>query len=153
MSFSGFSNNPVNDTVSNDGFFPDQNLATFQAVYRLPAEYNVETVIDGLNQAIIWTNDQLDEWRQVQEAAGYNTLLDVPASQLGTDSRYTLLYSRAVGCYAKAILLRQFYTIERRPAANNDAKESQESEDIFYEYADAAIADFLGAPRITVYSL
>ena len=44
----------------------------------------------------------------------------------------------------------QFRTIERREAANNDAKEGRESADAFFAFAHDAIADLLGCSRVDV---
>ena len=68
----------------------------------------------------------------------------------GVPGAAMLVYQRAVFSHAKGLLLAQFRTIERREAANNDAKEGRESADAFFAFAHDAIADLLGCSRVDV---
>ena len=150
MSFNGFSDNTVTSIVKNDGWFPDLDTGVFQDRYRMPAEFEQAMVDEHIRLAMLWTNRQLREWKAVQVATGYSTLAEVPAEKLGDDSEYQILYQRAAFCHAKALLLKQFATVNRREAAKNEAKEGDETEDKFQEFARDAIADFLDIPRIGV---
>ena len=48
------------------------------------------------------------------------------------------------------MLLAQFRTVERREAANNDAKEGRETADVYFAFAHDALADLLGAGRVDI---
>ena len=153
MSFNGLPDNEVTGTVQNDGWWPDLELEHFQNRYRLPAEYAQDMITENIQLAMLWTNDQLKEWKDDHVTLNYESLADVPGDQLGTETRFQILYTRATFCHAKALLLKQFATVNRREAAKNEAKESEESEDKFMEFARAAISDFTGTPRIGVHDL
>lgn len=143
MSFSAVSTGLSALIVSGDGWWPDLPVAEFQQAYRLPQEYADVLLQDHLELAALWAQRQLEGWRQQQEAEGCTALADVPRGALR-------LYRRAVFCHAKALLLAQFATVERREAAKNDAKESPDLYRQFYAWAQDAIADILSRPRADV---
>ena len=143
MSFSAVSKGLSPLIVSGDGWWPDLPVADFQQTYRLPQEYADVLLQDHLELAALWAQRQLEGWRQQQEAEGCAALADVPRGALR-------LYRRAVFCHAKALLLAQFATVERREAAKNDAKENPDLYRQFYAWAQDAIADILSRPRADV---
>lgn len=143
MSFSAISTGLSSLVVAGDGWWPDLPVADFQQTYRLPQEYADMLLQDHLELAAIWAQRQLEEWRTVREAEGCTALASVPKGALR-------LYRRAVSCHAKALLLAQFATVERREAAKNDAKESPEVYRQFYAWAQDAIADILGRTRADI---
>ena len=143
MSFSAVSTGLSALVVAGDGWWPDLPVADFQQTYRLPQEYAVVLLQDHLELAAIWAQRQLEEWRTVREAEGCTALASVPKGALR-------LYRRAVSCHAKALLLAQFATVERREAAKNDAKESPEVYRQFYAWAQDAISDILGRTRADI---
>ena len=143
MSFSAVSTGLSALIVSGDGWWPDLPVAEFQQAYRLPQEYADVLLQDHLELAALWAQRQLEGWRQQQEAEGCTALAGVPRGALR-------LYRRAVFCHAKALLLAQFATVERREAAKNDAKESPDLYRQFYAWAQDAIADILSRPRADV---
>ena len=150
MSFSGFTDDAVTTTVSNDGWWPDFTVGEFQELYRIPAEFTAELVADHLRLGMAWANRQLVAWRAEREAEGYGALKDVPSGKLGDTLLHALYYRRAVFCHAKALLMSQFKTMMRRAEAANEAVESEETEEKFFQYAEQAVADFLGRGRINV---
>lgn len=150
MSFSGLPGQDVTGTVVNDGWWPDLDLGDFQKRYRLPVEFSSEMVTENIQLGMLRVNDQLREWRDEQLAS---SLAEVPGDSLGDQSRFQILYSRAVFCHAKALLLKQFATVNRRDAAKHEGLESEESEEKFLEFSRDAIADFLNLPRIGVHEL
>ena len=143
MSFSAVSKGLSPLIVSGDGWWPDLPVADFQQTYRLPQEYADVLLQDHLELAALWAQRQLEEWRQQREVEGSADLASVPKGALR-------LYRRAVFCHAKALLLPQFSTVERREAAKNDAKESPETYRQFYAWAQDAIADILGRTRADI---
>lgn len=97
---------------------------------------------DHIALAQLWAVKQLAGWRKEQEASGYSTLSEIPLA--GLPEGALISFKRAVFAYAKAILLEQFATIERREAARHDGRENPELSAIFYAHANRAIADILG---------
>ncbi|WP_257293654.1 head completion/stabilization protein [Endozoicomonas sp. YOMI1] len=152
MSFSGFNDQSVEQVIQNDGFWPDLQLDTFQSQYRLPAEYEQGMVIAHVQMAIVRVNTQLIRWKALHQTQ-YSTMREVPADSLGAIKTTDINYQRAVFCLAKSLLLQQFATVDRRSAAANPEKEGEETASQFQEYADHAIADFLGRGRINVEAL
>ncbi|WP_032681196.1 head completion/stabilization protein, partial [Pseudomonas syringae] len=59
MSFSGRSGIFVEQSVLNDGFWPDLSIAEFQKGYRLPAEYLVDLLVADLTTAMVEVNADL----------------------------------------------------------------------------------------------
>jgi hypothetical protein len=152
MSFTGFSDqvDPAK-TIENTPFWPDMNLAKFQGNYRLPAEYREEMLKDRLKLAMVWSNSQLDAWRIEQQAAGAPSLDLVPVDEnhrLGTDHPLVLLYTRAVSCHAKALLLADYATMMRKSDAVSDAKESEDIADQWHGFAADAINAIQGKTKI-----
>jgi len=148
MSFTGKSNATSTTIVSNDGWWPDMAVADFQERYRMPRDYVEPVLVDGLQIAMAWANEQLVGWRSAHPAAASLEAVDAP--QLGGEPLPLLHYRRAVFSYAKAYLLQQFPTINRRDAAGNEARESEETEGTFLEYAQQAVAALRGESLVTV---
>lgn len=146
MSFSALTDHTSTATLPGDGWYPELTVAEFQRVYRLPAEYAEALVEDHLGLARLWAVRQLRAWRAEQEAAGFAGLDAVPLH--GLTGEATRLFKRAVFCHAKALLLGQFATVERREAAREDAKEGPDVADRFYAWAHDALADLRGRGRI-----
>lgn len=149
MGFSGKSNEASTATVTNDGWWPDFSVADFQKRYRMPTEYAESLLIDGLQIGVAWANKELKAWKATQFGDGYAALDDVPCDKLGDESMHLINYRRAVYSHAKGYLLTQYATVDRREAANNEAKESEETESKFYEFAQQAVADILDECRVT----
>ena len=92
----------------------------------------------------------LANWpRGVKNSRHLATALD-QISVHGISGGALRLYKRAVFCRAKALLLPQFATIERREPARNDAKEAPESAQAFFAQAENALAAITGRTFITV---
>lgn len=150
MSFSGKTNEQSTTEIKNDGWWPDFIVGDFQGRYRLPPEYAETLLVDGLQIGMAWANRQLAEWKAARKAEGHADLDAVPCEdRLGDASLNLVYYRRAVYSHAKGYLLQQYPTVNRRPEANNEARESEDTESKFYEYAQQAIADFLGVCRVT----
>ncbi|SOB60541.1 Head completion protein [Pseudodesulfovibrio profundus] len=150
MSFSGKTTAESTAIVQNDGWWPDFSVADFQKRYRMPSEYAEELLVDGLQIGAAWANKELMEWKAGQVASGFAGLSEVPCeSKLGNDTLHLINYRRAVYSHAKGYLLQQYPTVDRREAATNEARESEETESKFYEYAQQAISDILGKSRVT----
>ncbi len=155
MSCKGFgitTGKTASTVLKGDGWYPDLAVSEFLELYRLPAEYAEQLVADHLNLARLWVAGQLGEWRTGQELVkGYACLEDIPVHGVGRGA--LSLYRRAVFCRAKALLLPQFATIERREAARNDAKEAPETAERFFAQAEDALAMLTGRTFITVEAL
>ena len=138
--------------LKGDGWYPDLAVAEFLELYRLPAEYAESLIADHLELARLWAAVQLAPWRIEQEVVkGYAKIDEIPVR--GMEKGAMLLYKRAVFSHAKAILLQQFPSIERRESARNDAKEAPETANQFFATAQRALAIMAGRTFVAVEAL
>lgn len=148
MSFNGLPDKPSRLLLEAAGFWPELQVAEFQAVYRLPGEYAGALLLDHLAEARSWAVRLLAAWAAEKQTEGFANLGQVPFAGLAGEAER--VFKKAVFCHAKGLLLPQFATVDRREAARNEAKEAPESADIFFARANDAIADLLGTGRIKV---
>lgn len=148
MSFNALPRATATIVLQGDGWYPDIFVAEFVASYRLPAEFGEQLLSDHLSLAVLWTRRQLLAWRTEREAEGVAKLADIAIT--GVTDGAALLYRRAVFCHAKALLLGQFATVDRREAARNEAKEGGDTSAMFYAWAQNAVTDLLGQGRTDV---
>jgi len=141
--------------VTNDGFWPDLMLGDLMDKYRIPPEYADQVIISGLVMSIIRVNDQLESVKTALKDLGFTSLLDYSQSNTRLINGEELLiteYQNAIFCRAKAGLLQQFNSLNRKPVAENDAKESGDNEQYWMDLSQASIAVFYKEvlPDVTV---
>ena len=149
-SFSGKHPETREGTIENQTFWPDVDISQFCRDYRVPSELNTGTIKAHLSHAMLETNIQLVDYRHQKMDEGYDKLEDVPAETIADESRLLMLYRRAVSCRCKAIICRDYPTIDRREPAENQAKTSYDTEVSNLCNADKAIRAFLELSDITV---
>lgn len=149
MSFSGKPTTFVDRPIPNDGFWPDLALAEFQAAYRLPAEFLTELLAEGVTQAMGEVNRDLAKRKAAWQAAGISNVEAADPLVLQERTFYAATYKRAVYCRAKAFLLQQFATVNRRDSAENLGKEAPEQHEVFLSYSQQAVRLIQGRGRIT----
>lgn len=126
---------PADKILSGGGFFPEISTAEFRKEYRIPAEMPVELIESALVLAISRVRERLKLFFLRQTAAGYATLDEVPQ----VNGEKSELWRRAVSCEAKADILRETPTVDRKPAAENAAKTAPETEYSYRTLAARAI--------------
>ncbi len=149
MSFSGKPTTLVEQAIENDGFWPDLSVAEFQRGYRLPAEYLVELLADGIAFAMGEVNQDLAKRKAAWQAAGITSVKSADPTVLQERKFHVATYKRAVYCRAKAYLLQQFATVNRRDTAENLAKEAPATEERFLAFSQQAVRLLQGRSRIT----
>ena len=149
MSFSGNPSKFVEQQIENDGFWPDLSLVEFQKAYRLPGEYLVETLVDGLSMAIVEVNTDLAELKTRWQSVGVSSVESADPMVLPERTFHAATYKRAVYCRAKASLLPQFASVTRRESAENTGKEAPERSETFLAFSQAAVRSLQGRGRIT----
>lgn len=150
MSFSGKPTVLVDERIQNDGFWPDLSVAEFQKGYRLPAEYLVEMLTADLTMAMVEVNTDLARKKAQWQAAGVSTVESADTTVLPERTFQAATYKRAVYSRAKASLLTQFATVNRRESAENIGKELPERSETFLAFSQAAVRSLQGRGRITV---
>lgn len=147
MSLTGKSGNNIGAKVVNDGFWPNLQVAHLLNQYRIPAEYQSELTMNELELATINVNDALERVKEhVTTVLSFNSLSNYCSSNDSKiNDEYILIhrYKHAVFCYAKARLLQHYQTINRRKIAENEAKESDETEQYWLDESQSAIAAVL----------
>ena len=148
--FSGRTPAKLDIDLGNNGFFPVLNLGDLQERYRIPSEYRQHTIgaqtVAALIEVNRLLNPKLCEWQRM----GYDALAAVPACELGIagepDHLHELveLYKTAVFARAKAKLLRQYPSINRRDRQEHPGREAEEVEQDFMQESENAIRLILG---------
>jgi len=149
MSFGGRPTTLIPHPIVNDGFWPDLDVAEFQKGYRLPAEYLIELLEDGIALAMGEVNLDLLERKAAWQAVGIENVATADPMILPERAFMAASYKRAVYCRAKAYLLSQFKTIVRRDSAENLAKEAPQTHEQFLSFSQQAVRLIQGRSRIT----
>lgn len=149
MSFSGKPTTFVEQAIENDGFWPDLSVTEFQKGYRLPAEYLVEMLAADLNMAMVEVNTDLAKLKARWQGAGVSNVESADTTILPERTFQAATYKRAVYSRAKASLLTQFATVNRRESAENVSKELPERSETFLAFSQAAVRSLQGRGRIT----
>lgn len=152
MSFSGRTPTVLEQTIKNDGFWPDLSLADYQKAYRLPGEYLGEVLVTQLELAVGDINTDLDRVKSALLAAGVASLEAAADATTISGWAYAYkvtLYKRAVYCRAKATALTDFATVTRREVAENTGKEAPERSETYLALSQQAVRALQGRSRIT----
>ncbi|WP_321863274.1 head completion/stabilization protein [Pseudomonas paraveronii] len=149
MSFSGRPTTLIAQPIANDGFWPDLDVAEFQRGYRLPAEYLVELLVDGIALAMGEVNHDLARRKAQWQAVGITHVASADPMVLPERTFMAASYKRAVYCRAKAYLLSQFATFIRRESAENLAKEAPETAERFLAFSQQGVRLIQGRSRVT----
>ncbi|MDP9783480.1 head completion/stabilization protein [Pseudomonas fluorescens] len=149
MSFSGKPTTFVEQTIENDGFWPNLSVSEFQRGYRLPAEFLGDLLTDALAIAMAEVNTDLAKLQARWQATGVANVEAADPVLLPKPALKARLYKRAVYCRAKASALQQFATVTRRESAENAGKEVPEREDTFLAFSQSAVRALQGRGRIT----
>lgn len=149
---SGFGGNPtkiVDQVIENDGFWPNLSLAAFQGSYRLPGEYLATLLVDELNTAMHEVNRDLAKIKARWQGNGVSNLESADSTVLPERTFMAAMYLRAVYTRAKAQLLPQFASVNRRTEAENVAKEAPETRETFLAFSQQAVRAIQGRGRMT----
>lgn len=135
--------------IDNDGFWPTLQIADLMDKYRIPSEYADGVISTGLLLAMVRVNSTLEPVKQAILTLGHVDLTAyiaaLPARQIGGIDVLITEYENAVFSRAKAGLLMQFKAINRRPQAENAAKEDPEMEVYWLDESQRSIKAFFDA--------
>ncbi|WP_085691799.1 MULTISPECIES: head completion/stabilization protein [unclassified Pseudomonas] len=147
--FSGKTNALVEQTIVNDGFWPDLSVAEFQKGYRLPGEYAADMLTADLTTAMHEVNLDLANLKARWQDVGVSNVESADSTVLPERTFQASLYKRGVYMRAKASLLAQFATVTRREVAENTGKEAPERAEAFLVFSQQAVRALQGRGRIT----
>ncbi|MCL1074820.1 head completion/stabilization protein [Shewanella dokdonensis] len=137
-------------TVTNDGFWPEIDLAALQLTMRLDGTVTAERLQHAAINAMILVNRDLAQWQQRQQDNGYASMDAVPARTINGSSERQYLYLRAVYCLTKANLSERYSDYDSTAAKQDDGDNLQSTIDDLRRDAAYAIRDLMDIPHVTV---
>lgn len=143
---------PVADAIAGDGWWPALSIASFREAMRLGTMVSDLRAREALLGAAITVGDALTRsgWRAEQEAAGVESLADVPGFTVDGEARAVILWRRAVHATAAADLAETHNDISATDQGRktNDARATSAGD--HRRNATAAIRDLLRKSRARV---
>ncbi|KNC95748.1 head completion/stabilization protein [Trabulsiella odontotermitis] len=146
--FSGLPQDYSSITVTNDGWWPDTDVADFQSQRSIPASIKTETVASALLMAIGEANAELAAYQSAQRAKGFSSAKDVTGPSAGGVNQLCAQYLKIIFARAKAELMGEITSAEREKA--NPGQQSEDTRDRLLAEASFAIRNIMGHPRVTV---
>ena len=146
-----FSGTPIDyqdEPLTNDGFWPDLNLADFQEQRSIPADVDAGTVATALLTAAGEVNDLLQTVKDGYLAKGFGQASAVPGIGRPGENLLCARYKKAVFARAKADLISEFASQGRRES--HPGQESAETRAGLLAEASVVIRRMKGLKRATV---
>ncbi|BCA60249.1 head completion/stabilization protein [Sphingomonas sp. HMP6] len=136
--------------ITNDGWFPDVDPALLRLQVRIRDSVTPERLREAILGAMISIGNVLAAWRLPLEMSGIASLADVPAAQLGGESRLVLLYRRAIAAQTKADLVERYRDMDLTGAGQRQVGDLDQSVEELRRDATHAVRDMLGRTRTDV---
>ncbi|EOF5468911.1 head completion/stabilization protein [Salmonella enterica] len=138
------------EKVTAGTFWPEILLRDLRLASRIPGRTTTSRLKFVTTEAVAHVTDQLDDWRGIQESAGYSTLADVPARMLNGESVKVYRYRRAVYSAARALLLENARDVDTTEKGDLKADALEVQTDDLWRDVRWAIADIRGTQRLFV---
>ncbi|EBA7711956.1 head completion/stabilization protein [Salmonella enterica] len=138
------------EKVSAGTFWPEILLRDLRLASRIPGRTTTSRLKFVTTEAVAHVTDQLDDWRGIQESAGYSTLADVPARMLNGESVKVYRYRRAVYSAARALILENARDVDTTEKGDRKADALEVQTDDLWRDVRWAIADIRGTQRLFV---
>ncbi|EAA1752450.1 capsid assembly protein [Salmonella bongori] len=138
------------EKVTAGTFWPEILLRNLRLASRIPGRTTTSRLKFVTTEAVAHVTDQLDDWRGIQESAGYSTLADVPARMLNGESVKVYRYRRAVYSAARALLLENARDVDTTEKGDRKADALEVQTDDLWRDVRWAIADIRGTQRLFV---
>lgn len=135
---------PQSVEVSGGEFFPPLLTGDFRDEYRLPVDIPPPVILGALRYAVIAVLDKLSGWILTAQTAGITRV-----DEFADGENKIVLWKKAVFCEAKAYLLKECLTVDRKPAAENAAKTAPETERFYRVESAAAIRLLTGRKAVS----
>lgn len=136
--------------VSNAPWFPSIDLAHMRHAVRLDGTVTHARLRDAVIAAIDEVNRELSTWRALHQAAGVETLAELPADAIGAESVQLARYRRAVYYLARADVTEKYRDFDSTKSGAADAAELVTTIDADRRNARQSINDMRGVPRTTI---
>ncbi|EBG2393670.1 head completion/stabilization protein [Salmonella enterica subsp. enterica] len=138
------------EKVTAGTFWPEILLRDLRLASRIPGRTTTSRLKFVTTEAVAHVTDQLDDWRGIQESAGYSTLADVPARMLNGESVKVYRYRRAVYSTARALILENARDVDTTEKGDRKADALEVQTDDLWRDVRWAIADIRGTQRLFV---
>ncbi|EAN5708780.1 head completion/stabilization protein [Salmonella enterica] len=138
------------EKVTAGTFWPEILLRDLRLASRIPGRTTTSRLKFVTTEAVAHVTDQLDDWRGIQESAGYSTLADVPARMLNGESVKVYRYRRAVYSAARTLLLENARDVDTTEKGDRKADALEVQTDDLWRDVRWAIADIRGTQRLFV---
>ncbi|EJN4217824.1 head completion/stabilization protein [Salmonella enterica] len=138
------------EKVTAGTFWPEILLRDLRLASRIPGRTTTSRLKFVTTEAVAHVTDQLEDWRGIQESAGYSTLADVPARMLNGESVKVYRYRRAVYSAARALLLENARDVDTTEKGDRKADALEVQTDDLWRDVRWAIADIRGTQRLFV---
>jgi hypothetical protein len=140
----------VENDITNGAFFPSISPVKCRESVSLDGTITPERLRNALIAAMQNVNTDLAPYKQSQIDAGFATLNDVLADEIGGVSVKINLYIRAVYCFAKADLIERYRDYDSTLSGNQRADELEPAVDDYRRKGIIAIRAIIGTPRTTI---
>lgn len=139
------------NAIANDAWFVAVNLFEFCKLFGISKSFSDDILIEKLIYACDEVNQSLLDYALEQQANGFNNLADVPAPQIGGKHVKVTQYKRAVYAKAKAELIKDKIDMDRKPDAENSARQAANLSNNYERMASKAVAYIQNKPAIGVH--
>lgn len=143
--------------VSAGDFWPVIKLRDLRLAARITGGITTSRLMHAATEAVAHVIDQLQDWRAIQIAAGFNTLEDVPSVLPSGETEKRVIngenvkvyrFRRAVYSLARAFVIEGYRDVDTTAKGDKDAAALDLQRDDLWRDARWSIADIRGAPRI-----
>lgn len=145
---------PEADDVVCDGWWPNINLTLLRGIVRLDTTVSTERLRDAVQNAMLDMGQELAAWRAEQEAAGHESLAEVPGRrEAAGESDYVVRWRRGIYSIVGADLGERMMGQATSGPGEARAELHRLDIDVHLRNVRYAVRDFLGQPRIIAEAL
>ncbi len=149
MSYGRTSTSVLVKTLDLGPFWPTLELAAFQRDYKFPSDYATDTVITTTARAASEVISELKVTKADWQAAGYDTLADVPQESLLDMPELVGVFTHAVFSLAKAKLYAQLESMTRKATSESLSNEAEKNQAYWITESRKAVKRLQGKPTLT----
>ncbi|MEQ5754052.1 MULTISPECIES: head completion/stabilization protein [unclassified Providencia] len=140
--------NDGDEKITSGDFWPVIGLAQLRQSMRLTGNVTTSRLKHMATEAVLYVNQQLDEWRQEQNAKGFNQLSAVPSPVINDTMAVVFRYHHAVYSFTKALLIENYRDIDTTREGEKHAQALRTQIDDLRRDGQNAVRDILGKLRM-----
>lgn len=141
-------NSTNNETISNNGFYPDIDLIEVRNAMRIDGTVTNERLKQATIEAMATVNVDLKAFRLNAQTAGKADLKACDDEQINGESVLVYKYKRAVFCLAVANLNERYRSFDSTKEGHKKSDELENTADDLKRDYHFAVRDILGENRI-----